>query len=358
MTVFGGPFANLFIGAHAGRRPAPAPDPDPDPEPGAVANSTPPAFLQPDGSGGWEPADAITTNPAIFLDAGSWTGGTPPYSFDWEIRKTPSNTVIVPRGTTTEFDAGLLAGESVIGRVWCTDSLGADAYADSAAFGPFVAGFEPAFNGRYTFRGSLAAVTSPAEVFVVAAAGEGSVAPSGSSSALQAYALMEAVSGDGTDHPNCGGSGSFNTAGAEVMMAGRLNCTTAAAHFSVGLSNGFYQVRMGVGARTSISDLKFQLRDGAYNTGNLIYASPVGWGHASSSEVSVLGNDGAGNMQLQLSTYAAVNDWAGAEIDEGIWSATFEITNGRLTFCRRAGEGGGAAYLHFLEIRTAEDPTP
>ena len=352
MTVFGGPFANLFIGAHAGRRPAPAPDP----EPGGIANATPPAFLQPDGSGGWEPADPITTNPAIFLDAGTWSGGVPPYSYEWEIRETPSGAIVVPRGTVTEFDAGLLAGVSVIGRVWATDALGAFAYADTAPLGPFVAGFEPAFAGRYVFRGSLAAATTPAGIFVVANVGEGSVAPSGSSSGLAAYPTMTAVSGDGTDHPDCGGSGSFNTAGAQPMMAGRMNFSTTAAHFSVALPNGHYQVRIGIGARTSLSDLKFQLRDGAYNSGNLIYASPVGVGHSSSSDVSVLGAAPDGSIQIQLSTLSAVDAWAGAAISEGVWSGTFAITNGRLTYCRRAGEGVGSAYLHFLEIRTAEAP--
>ena len=122
--------------------------------PGGPVNTLLPSFIQPNGSGGWEPADPVDNNPDVFLDAGTWSGGTPPYSFEFAVYNAADDSVLIARTSEGEIDLGTMTGLTIYGRVWCTDAAEAESFADTADFGPITAGFVPVVLVSLNYRNS------------------------------------------------------------------------------------------------------------------------------------------------------------------------------------------------------------
>jgi hypothetical protein len=348
----------------------------PGPAAPAPENTALPAFLQPDGLGDFEAADAVDDNAGLFLDAGTWTGGAPPYVFDYAIYNAATDAVIVPRGNEDEVDLGAMTGLTIYGRVWCIDASLNEAFADTADFGPITAGFAATMIGRYDFRSTLAYVTSPPEVFAACGAAEaGSVAPDGSPSGAVAWSVftdpaadgtngMRAVSGDGSNWADIGASGATfsnrttanGTTGAGARLAGRLSFSSSTAHLAIKVPNGWYRMRGAFGDPSSsvTGSLRGSVRNGPLSSDPELFTVETS-GH-STSELVVL-TESAGVTVAEPVAESTIISWINGGVNDGLWSAPFEITNGAIRFQRTPlADAGGGGFLVALDIKTAEAP--
>ncbi len=306
---------------------------------GGITNTVLPSIL----------TSPIELGKTVSLDGGEWDG-----VYDSiEVRLQQGSTLAAP-GTIwldwTDLPAGVasategqpcyIAARAVVGGVPGTPVI------NPFNFGPWTA-FTEAFVGRYDFRATIAAATSPSDVFVVAASSEtGSVSPSGSPSGMASFATMAAVSGDGTNWANCGGYGNPRNRGSRGgRLAGQFQMTSATSWFGVSLPNGWYKVRViqGDPSNSISSGYSNAVRDGtgSSDTTRLSYLAD----HASNA-LSVNG------VSTAIST---ITGWTHADPAAGPWSAAFEVTNGAIRLDWGTSSGSGPSLI-CLDIKTAEAP--
>lgn len=314
---------------------------------------------------------SILTSPielgkTVSLDGGEWDG-----VYDSiEVRLQQGSTLAAP-GTIwldwTDLPAGVasategqpcyIAARAVVGGVPGTPVI------NPFNFGPWVA-FAEAFVGRYDFRAAIADATSPADVFVVCPAAEtGSVAPSGSPSGMAAFDTMAAVSGDGTNWADCGGSCTPDNRGSETgRLRGRVSFSSSATHFAIKVPNGWYRARLAAGDTTgSFSNVRISMRNGTADNAQPVITDANGnpfehtGGHASGNLVCI--SESGGNVAFVEASRTDIKTWMNGDESVGLWSAPFEITNNGIRLQRQnIGSAGGGGYYCFLDIKTAEAP--
>ena len=326
-----------------------------DPDPDVPANTALPSIL----------TSPIELGKTVSLDGGAWDGA-------WdsiEVRLQQGSTLASP-GTIwldwTSAPAGIagaavaggacyIAARAVVGGVPGTPVI------NPTNFGPWVA-FAEAFVGRYDFRGALADATSQEDVFVVCPAAEtGSVAPSGSPSGMAAFDTMAAVSGDGTNWADCGGSCTPDSRGSETgRLRGRVSFSSAATYFAIKVPNGRYRARLAAGDTTgSFSNVRISMRNGTADNAQPVITDANGnpfehtGGHASGNLVCI--SESGGNVAFVEASKTDIKTWMNGDESVGLWSAPFEITNGGIRLQRQnIGGAGGGGYYCFLDIKTAE----
>jgi hypothetical protein len=293
----------------------------------APENTGLPAFLQPDGLGDFEPADAIDTNENLFLDAGTWTGGTAPYTFDYAIYDAADDSVIMARTNEPDVDLGTMTGLTIYGRVWCIDAALNETSADTADFGPIAAGFVPVVLAAINFR-STDPTGNPADEPVAPAT----------------FALASDT------HPTTRGGFTFGaaagaptasnrTTSADQRLRGFLSFATGTARYRIDLAGGYtgpVKIKISMSVTNASGTPQLGIWDGDPATGTLI-AQWLGTPSYANGETV----DATGAVKT-LATWVAEN--GGLEL-----AAT--VTSGQI-WLRRA-TGSGSALINHIYVESA-----
>ncbi|MFN3371014.1 MAG: hypothetical protein ACK4Z0_05755 [Sphingomonadaceae bacterium] len=313
-------------------------------------NTTAPAFIQPDGSGGWEAAEPIVGRD-IYLDVGVWSGGYTPYFFEVEIRRSSNDAVLVARSSELQLDLSALVGETVYARVYCVDDANQEASANTAAFGPIVSGFVPQMVAYTVFRSTGSRPGMPAAAQVV----------NGNGVDGQQIAAFAGVSGSSFSYANSGSRGSPTLNDRENATGGPSGFPLVAGSMSIGnastsgyaydLPAGWYEMQAAFGHAASTNSINIDMRTGTVVDGGgriRSFATSKGshemlfvGGAASADENNAVGGE--------LLGYSAISE--NLLNGSGGWYRFY--TPGGVVFDRLSN---ASAHIACIKIRTAEAP--
>lgn len=294
---------------------------------------TQPAFVQPDGDGGFEPADPVVgENVLIYLTAGEVSGGAPPLQFEFAILDHATGDPIFARTDEPEFTLDQdLVGTTIRGRVWCVDDENNEIVADTAPLGPLTAGFVSEVILSLPLRETLAYVTDEFAEDTPIAMADG-----------WAYPIVR--NGRNVGWYNSQPTSSNRSTAAGSRLAGSANFNNSSRRVRLDVPNGAYTLFLGM-RTTSTFTGRLEVWDGDPDADGILITTIDG----------IASSDGSGNCRDATNAVRTTTDWRNASPDNCGAGLAITITKGSLRFRRSSAQSSTElAPLNFVRLRTRE----